>query len=98
MTNEDIVKIPVLLLQNIDIISKYIEQTLVCPMTMVQSCIMDHMILVLMVGQLSVLFDLQVLDKDKAYPQQIGGMYRELIVSVTMPEHKSKHFVTIIQY
>ena len=96
--SHDNVKIPVLLLQNIDIISKYLERTLVCPMTMVQSCTMDHMILVLMVGQLSVLFDLQVLDKDEAYPQQIGGMYRELIVSVTMPEHKNKHFVIIIQY
>lgn len=89
MTNEDSIKIPVLLLQNIDIISKYTEQTLVYPMTMVRSCTMEHMILVLMVGQLSVLFDLQVLDKGKAYQQQIGGIYRELIVSVIMPEHKA---------
>lgn len=89
VTNEDSIKIPVLLLQKNDIISKYTEQTLVYPMTMVQSCTMEHMILVLMVGQLSLLFNLQVLGKGKAYQQQIGDMYRELIVSATMPEHKA---------
>ncbi len=52
-------------------------------MTMAQSCTMENTILVPMVSQLSALVDLQVLDKDEAYPQPIGGMYRELIVTTS---------------
>jgi hypothetical protein len=62
-------------------------------MTMAQSCTMENMILVPMVSQLSVLVNLQILDKGEAYPQQIGGTYRELIVSITTSECMKKLFI-----